>query len=578
MDKCPDAPSSLASASQVHELERPRYCRPANGAVNSFVKFNWISSTPQSAGTFPVPRFHSPLSTDETQLVASAGAFSYALTSVNPLSLTTGPQLTVFTPPASLDTALPVDSTVYATPLPSRSQMISPQPTMPVEFPKPMPSSLGLYVKMSAIDKKLWDFYMYNWSPGRSILEPNIWKDFAQMHSNSGIIAAILSLAGLYVYDYNPQISIKSRVEALLAEAKGCLDALIMDPVRVETDSNASDELMTLFVVLSMQDIVRPESRRKTPDPPRWLEGFNNCERIIQRTDQGARFWNKHKTEPTSLRKSLLVTVGNTLILSQILEPLPRPHEFDFKKEEPRFGWLLYGTREQTYEIHPGCGFSRKLLHVIRQITFWSARLQQERESPMAQAMTKALYGELNKMKQWAPDVQEWELANAIPMPVDHLKNRPGSQVNTWKGVALFTAEAWRIAAMIYLQCRLMRLPPKHADVMSNLQDLCLCIRAMPTQGNYFTAQAPLFPVFLLWLLASTEDHRSAADDWFQAVVNAPMRSSVRPLFEGLKRIREHWTPPTCDHLPPAIRNRQAWWESLVKKILEQQDERFCLT
>ena len=57
---------------------------------------------------------------------------------------------------------------------------------------------------------------------------------------------------------------------------------------------------------------------------------------------------------------------------------------------------------------------------------------------------------------------------------------------------------------------------------MCNLE---ICIRIMPTSGKHFTAQAPLFPVFLLGLLAVVPLHKSTAMSWFDDVVKVPVRS-----------------------------------------------------
>jgi hypothetical protein len=53
----------------------------------------------------------------------------------------------------------------------------------------------------------------------------------------------------------------------------------------------------------------------------------------------------------------------------------------------------------------------------------------------------------------------------------------------------------------------------------------------MPTSGNHFTAQAPLFPVFLLGLASTNakeeehKEHRMIAWVWFDQVVGTPVRS-----------------------------------------------------
>lgn len=47
----------------------------------------------------------------------------------------------------------------------------------------------------------------------------------------------------------------------------------------------------------------------------------------------------------------------------------------------------------------------------------------------------------------------------------------------------------------------------------------------MPTSGSHFTAQAPLLPVFFLRLLATKPVHKDVSMDWFEQVVQTPVRS-----------------------------------------------------
>ena len=47
----------------------------------------------------------------------------------------------------------------------------------------------------------------------------------------------------------------------------------------------------------------------------------------------------------------------------------------------------------------------------------------------------------------------------------------------------------------------------------------------MPTSGMQFTAQAPLFPVFLLGVLATLPEHKAVSSTWFNEVLQAPVRS-----------------------------------------------------
>ena len=69
------------------------------------------------------------------------------------------------------------------------------------------------------------------------------------------------------------------------------------------------------------------------------------------------------------------------------------------------------------------------------------------------------------------------------------------------------------------------RWPRNHPEVVPKLDDLARCITVMPTSGSHFTAQAPLFPVFLLGVLATVPKHKAVSSNWFDKVLQTPVRS-----------------------------------------------------
>jgi hypothetical protein len=174
-------------------------------------------------------------------------------------------------------------------------------------------------------------------------------------------------------------------------------------------------------------------------------------------TDPGSRFWRENNVQLTSLRISQSIMIGRTVILAQPMMVLPPPQTFDFRQEAKRFDWLLYGTREEMYEIHGGCGFSKKLLHTVSQITYCAARLQQEKDS-LVPLTIKYILTELQSMRQWSRESRDWETAKEGEQVIAWLREMPkGFVIQNAVLMTDVTAEAWRIAAMIYLQCRALR-------------------------------------------------------------------------------------------------------------------------
>lgn len=110
------------------------------------------------------------------------------------------------------------------------------------------------------------------------------------------------------------------------------------------------------------------------------------------------------------------------------------------------------------YQIHGGCGFSKKLLHVLSQVTYCAARLQQEAESPIVPMTADYLYTELLEMRQWSSESKSWEAAKSDPLMIEWVRSQPeGYQIDSNASMTDVTAEAWRIAAILYLKCRVFR-------------------------------------------------------------------------------------------------------------------------
>ncbi|KAL7817113.1 fungal-specific transcription factor domain-containing protein [Trichoderma gracile] len=614
----------------------PRFPRPTDGRVNSYIKFNWPTRRPQggrsssvSASTRPgddaggedeVEEIVRPSSQSSSALAtpgrhlndcASQASHEIAPRSSNPLkrSERSWSFSDTTSPPASSGYAI---TSPYARPWShgwgsSHSSMNSPQM---------LPTHFGLVSRMDKMDRKLWSFYIGNWCPGRSVLgKTNLWlQDFAAMEGSEGVLCAIQSLAGIYVYDYQPMEEISRRINHRFALAEARLSHLLS---RTGLSVDEASELITIASILSMQDvsglingilgttrlysllmawattdsplsqIVLTERRRKRPYTPRWLEGFKQSEHFLETIDEGSRFWSKSNVQLSSLRISQSIIVGRAVVLSQLMTTLPHPATFDPEREAARFGWLLYGDMQDMYEIHGGCGFSKKLLHAFSQITYCSARLYQDPESSVIPLTAKFLLSELLDMRQWssAPNSNPWEVAKVQPQTIEMVRAaHEGYVIDSASSMTEVTAEAWRIAAIVYLQCRALRIPRNHPDVLSNLNDLAKCINIMPTSGYNFTAQAPLFPVFLLGMLATVPGHVAVAQNWFERVTSTPVRSSVPPLYDALKRIwmwidtEPTLKPPVNGRLDEEVGKRLPWWEHLVQRVQENEMEILCLT
>ncbi|EXK77696.1 hypothetical protein FOQG_17610 [Fusarium oxysporum f. sp. raphani 54005] len=422
----------------------PRYPRPNNGQVNGYVKFNWPSPGPSRRPSEPLPLPSEDDVEDITANITRSDSKPGVPVETICLSSIEGCRASV-------------SSTVSMTGLPVSSQAASLTWTTS-EPPGMLPPQFGFQAKMDKIDRQLFEFYIKNWCPGRSVLrDTNLWlKDLAPMHGNEGILQAIKCLAGTYIYDYAPNERIRQLTNQLYVEADRNYIALLNAPESREVGKG--QEVITMTVLLSMLDIVLTERRLKKPYNPRWLEGFRQGEYFLQATDPGARYWKSNNVQYNELRISQSIIVGRAVILAQPMMALTSPQTFNPEAEAGRFSWLLYGTEKDMYEIHGGCGFSKKLLHLMSQVTYCAGRLQQEPESTIVPITAKFLLRELSEMRQWSREGKDWELARKYLPTIDWVRDKADEIIiDSNQIMTEVTAEAWRIAAIIYYQCRLLR-------------------------------------------------------------------------------------------------------------------------
>ncbi|RGP67385.1 hypothetical protein FSPOR_6041 [Fusarium sporotrichioides] len=561
-----DAPfvSPFTSKERLTVSAYPRFARPHNGQVNGYVKFNWPTKQDSSQPPDPTPSQSDDDVEDITPHISRSRPDTHNSGMV---------YLDMSAPTTSRTQSRRASSVTIELVLgggtPSQAMMVNPSPSPQEVFaraPRMVPKKFGheaAMAEMDYIDRRLFDFYIKNWCPGRSVLtNTNLWlKDLAPMDER-----------------------IRKRINERYTMANEYFVELLNAPE--SRTRGQGREVITMAVLLSMQDVILTERRLKKPYKPRWLEGFKQGEYFLQQTDPGRRFWKEScdTVQYDPLRISQSIIVGRAVILAQPMMALPDPATMDPEIESNRFNWLLYGTENDLFEIHGGCGFSKKLLHTMSQVTYCAARLQQEPESTIVPITARFLMRTLTDMRQWSREGKSWEQCRQRAQTITWVRIIADDViVSSKEDMTDVTAEAWRIAAIIYYQCRLLRLPRNHPDVLANMDDLAKCIRIMPTSGSHFTAQAPLLPVFFLGLLATNPAHKEVSRGWFQQVTNTPVRSSVPPLYDALKRIWK-WIDSDVNlqleptPVPESLGQRYPWWEHLVKRVLEEEDETLCPT
>ncbi|OBS15642.1 hypothetical protein FPOA_13582 [Fusarium poae] len=247
-------------------------------------------------------------------------------------------------------------------------------------------------------------------------------------------------------------------------------------------------------------------------------------------------------------------------ILAEMFQTLPSLSEMDMEDEASKFNWLLCDTEEDLLEIRSGCGVSTKLLHMISQTTYCAARMKQEPKSLIVPITAEFLDRGFSELPQWTNSVGDLRaimVTNQNPV------------------ISSRATEAWRIAAAVYLQCRLLRLPRNHPSVIANLENLGKCISIMLTLRPQLFTQVPPLPAFLLGMLATTSDHKSVLDDWLAHIPLMTDKSSIRWIWKRIANQVE--VPPEPMNIDKSIHKRFAWWEKLVASIAKGKRQETCL-
>ncbi|KAI0523911.1 fungal-specific transcription factor domain-containing protein [Xylaria bambusicola] len=427
-----------------------------------------------------------------------------------------------------------------------------------------IPPNFGLGCKLTIVERKIFKFYIDAWCSGRTILpKTNSWKvDLGCMlPSSEPLKNALLAIACTYILDYVTDDRMRTRANKYYHDAVVSLNKQLQQPQQWEIGKG--DDLIGTFALLNMHDVVAWEFRRPPGQLPRWLEGARAACKILDTTDPGYRYYKPYNVQATRARIGNTINIARHAIAGLTFTPL------DIENTQGKFGWLLYGTEHEVHEIHGACGYCPKLLHMWSQITHLSAKFALNGDNDVIPLLAEKFFDKLGCL------VQNSELSRGFGRTDDLLQacvlNESGVVEEPWQMVAL-GAECWKIAAQIYLLCRLLRYPRSSPRVLAKLDQLAECVRRIPCSGSLFTSMTPFFPCFLLGILSVQSRHRAVAQNWCEIVMSSNQcRSSVPPSYEIMKRLWLWMDSHLRDPVGPVsedIEGRDAWWEKLVARAM----------
>ncbi|KPM34276.1 hypothetical protein AK830_g12296 [Neonectria ditissima] len=208
---------------------------------------------------------------------------------------------------------------------------------------------------------------------------------------------------------------------------------------------------------------------------------------------------------------------------------------------QTKFTWLNIGNINELTQIDEHVGCSREILYILATIPSLI------RGGANFFPTLRILYS----TSQW------WEKSSTEETAAMMFRARtPGmpQHATTEREVMLLMAQAWR-------------LPVDHPAVVYALDGLAECLTLLPLKGYSMKAVPALF-AFLLGMLGTSPDHKTAAAQWVELVQQCGVRKNVNRLADILNRV---WAG---DRMLPyhaqSIKNldpnaeRLPWWDMML--------------
>jgi hypothetical protein len=330
------------------------------------------------------------------------------------------------------------------------------------------------------------------------------------------------------------------------------------------------DVVLATIVLLSVNDLVNWEGNQGSSTSPEWLTGNKMGKTVLDLSDPGYRYQHPEYVQCSNVRRYM----GGKAALADIfcsvmapLEPVQGPCPYP---------WLLQGTEREMRKIDGLNGLAPKLLHMYAQVTHFSSRLAMDTTSIVIPRAAKVLERRLKNFWQWSELSEGYQTSDTL---LESCDMGPDGKVSDPK-VTELTAECYVASAEVYLQCRLFRRPRIDPIVQDLAQRLLICAQRLPTDGQAFTAMAPMFSIFVAGLIIFRDEDHEIIRNWFVRVIKGT-RGNVPPAWQALQTVwtwqdstlqaEELWDIHTTsgevfdDDM--MVAQRRAWWEEMVWEI-----------
>lgn len=196
-----------------------------------------------------------------------------------------------------------------------------------------------------------------------------------------------------------------------------------------------------------------------------------------------------------------------------------------------RATWLVDVARTEAQKICGSLGLSPQLVFLISMIN----TIALNTSTPEKLSRARKIESQLKDLEQWTSEYQ-------------------GPQ----EEVLLATAECFRLATLIYLQCRLYGYTRFHPSILQLSDTLQTLLLSLPVKGNLYTAIYPIWPLFIAAVTTNSERR----DRLYQRVV--PIRegdkSTLLPVLKRVSGIRIWLAKQDAScHI------REDWWSEMLR-------------
>ncbi|KAF2823882.1 hypothetical protein CC86DRAFT_355183 [Ophiobolus disseminans] len=372
--------------------------------------------------------------------------------------------------------------------------------------------SLIKYVPSSTIwggdmEQTLTDFYINGFCPGRTVAtHSNTYLSYLQLANMcSSTRYALLSISASYICEYLPsQKDMYHQAELYYStQALQALAAQISSGQHYE-GAVATSMLLMHHAIINGED-----------SPLCWSCHANVFEII--------------PSESVDLHSDAALFMRAQLVLARTAQGSSQLQTTQFHSLEQN-NWLDDVPQSDAQKVCAMLGLSPQLVSLISSVT----SLAQDIASPNKLMCAQLLETQIQNLKQWTAETHTAE-----------------------QEVLLTTAEAFRLAALIYLRCRIYGYTRFHPSILELSDSLNIVILSLPVKGSLYTALYPVWPLFIAAVTVNSDKR----DRLYQRVV--PIREGDKNTLPAvLKRISG--TRIWLANQDATCQRRSGWWDEML--------------